>query len=86
LSIVKSGGTAKTATCAQKTLDLRRSQKARACARQIVVKKLEKEFIAKVQKARRVVIPKVICELLGIKEGDVVKVKIERAEMGKVEE
>jgi len=42
--------------------------------------KLEREFIAKVQKARRVVIPKIICDLLGINEDDIVRIKISKEE------
>jgi len=45
------------------------------------VKKLsETVFVAKVQKARRVVIPKVVCDLLKINEGDTVRIKIAKEE------
>ena len=43
---------------------------------------MEKEsvFVAKVQKLRRVVIPKSICEALGINVGDIVEIRIKKAE------
>jgi len=37
-------------------------------------------IITKVQKARRVVIPKVVCDLLKINEGDTVRIKIAKEE------
>jgi len=40
----------------------------------------ESVFRARVQKLRRIVIPRPICEALGIKEGDKVEVIIRRVE------
>jgi len=40
----------------------------------------ESVFVAKVQRSRRIVIPKPICEALRINEGDSVRVKISKEE------
>jgi len=44
----------------------------------------EREFVAKVQKGRRVAIPKLICEVLKINEGDIIKVKISKEKNAEV--
>jgi AbrB family looped-hinge helix DNA binding protein len=38
----------------------------------------EEEFIAKVRKARRITIPKPVTEILDVKEGDTVRVKVSK--------
>jgi AbrB family looped-hinge helix DNA binding protein len=40
--------------------------------------KMEEEFIAKVRKARRITIPKTVYEILDVKEGDTVRVKVSK--------
>lgn len=40
----------------------------------------EKVFTARVQESRRIVIPQVICQILGIERGDTVEVTIRKEE------